>query len=342
MGKDTQEAFVVNNGVRIFYVKKGEGKQTLLFIHGFPLDHTIFDCQIEAFSKCYTVVAIDRRGHGRSTKGAQLDYGLNAQVSDIAAVIRQLKLQCVTLVGHSVGSVYALATAANHPTLVKQVVTIGGFPAVFNSPNFPIGLPPDAFNPLVQLLQTNFPAFIETFVNLALTDLCVCPPKCNGNGNGNSNHGNNNHGKDKGKDKDKDKCKCKGGCEDATRDLAKLRAESTRHFIEVSDQASTLASFAASGPLNIVSLLSRIQVPVLITYGTRDQVIPPAFSLFLRQNLPNSFLLEFVNKGHLPMETDFCRFNRELKDFVSQSMFQCDICLSKKSKCKKGDKCNCD
>jgi non-heme chloroperoxidase len=285
------KGFVKNGGVKIFYVKKGEGKQTILFVHGFPLDHTIFDCQVKYFSEFYTTVTIDRRGNGLSSIGAHLDYGLNAQVSDIVAVIKKLKLESVTLVGHSVGSVYVLATAALYPELIRKVVTLGGFPAVFKKPDFPIGLPDNAFDSLVNLIPTDFPAFIRGFVNKATTDLCD------------------------------------------SKDLAKLQDQYTKHFIEVSDRDSTLASFEAFRPLDIVNLLDKIECPVLLTYGTQDQIIPPDFSIFLRQNLPKSYLLEFINKGHLLMATDFCRFNHELRDFVDHKMFKCKICLSKNSKC---------
>jgi 3-oxoadipate enol-lactonase len=55
----------VSNGTLSVYAQ-GKGT-TLLFVHGFPLNHSMWQPQIEAFSKKYRVIAPDLRGFGEST-----------------------------------------------------------------------------------------------------------------------------------------------------------------------------------------------------------------------------------------------------------------------------------
>jgi 3-oxoadipate enol-lactonase len=53
------------NGVELSFVDRGTGPP-LMLVHGFPLDHTMWDAQIDALAPKYRVIAPDLRGFGRS------------------------------------------------------------------------------------------------------------------------------------------------------------------------------------------------------------------------------------------------------------------------------------
>ena len=53
------------NGIELATLDRGSGPPVLL-VHGFPLDHTMWDAQVEALSEQYRVIAPDLRGFGRS------------------------------------------------------------------------------------------------------------------------------------------------------------------------------------------------------------------------------------------------------------------------------------
>ena len=54
-----------NNG-RIYYEVTGTGAP-IVFIHGFTLDHRMWQPQVEAFGQSHQVIAYDARGFGKSS-----------------------------------------------------------------------------------------------------------------------------------------------------------------------------------------------------------------------------------------------------------------------------------
>jgi proline iminopeptidase len=72
------------------------------------------------------VVLYDQRGSGRSTRSPTRDYTLAAQLADLDAVRAAVGAERVVLVGHSWGTVIALAYAfENAPLHVSKVVLVG-------------------------------------------------------------------------------------------------------------------------------------------------------------------------------------------------------------------------
>jgi len=111
-------------GAKLYTETFGHG-QPLLFLHG---GMTFFDSsfakQRDYFAAHRTVIGIDQRGHGHSPDGPwTLSYQLMAD--DTAAVIGQLGLGPVDVVGQSDGGDIALLLARDHPELVRRVVISG-------------------------------------------------------------------------------------------------------------------------------------------------------------------------------------------------------------------------
>lgn len=84
---------------------------TLLFMHGAQNDHSVFALQTRYFAHHgYSVLAPDLPAHGRS-QGAPLS-SIEEMASWLIALLQAAKVQRVHLVGHSMGSLIALETAA--------------------------------------------------------------------------------------------------------------------------------------------------------------------------------------------------------------------------------------
>lgn len=82
-------------------------KQSIVFIHGFPYDHSMWQFQIEALKDEYYCVAYDVRGLGESYVGDG-QYTLEFLVDDLFAIIKELKLHKPVICGLSMGGYIAL------------------------------------------------------------------------------------------------------------------------------------------------------------------------------------------------------------------------------------------
>lgn len=111
------------NNVELFYEEKGSGSEVMLFSHGYLMNHTMYDGQIEVFQDQFRCIAYDQRGHGRS-EVVTSSYDLNAIVNDAIALIEALKIGPVHFVGMSTGGFVGLRVAIRRPDLLKSLVLI--------------------------------------------------------------------------------------------------------------------------------------------------------------------------------------------------------------------------
>ena len=95
------------DGGKLVYADAGSGEPVVL-IHGFPLDHTIWDVVMPQIEPHGRIVRPDLRGLGASsvTPGP---YLMETLASDVAALLDALGIERATIVGHSVGGYAALA-----------------------------------------------------------------------------------------------------------------------------------------------------------------------------------------------------------------------------------------
>jgi 3-oxoadipate enol-lactonase len=85
---------------------EGNGRP-LLFVHGFPLNHTMWRGQLTEFAGEYRVIAPDLRGFGRSDVG-DVTVTIEQFADDLAAIVDELGVrEPVTLVGLSMGGYVA-------------------------------------------------------------------------------------------------------------------------------------------------------------------------------------------------------------------------------------------
>lgn len=103
------------------------GKPAIVFVHGAAHDHSVWSLQSRYFAHHgFNVLAVDLPGHGRSS-GAAL-RSVEAIADWIAQVLDATAISQAALVGHSLGSLAALACASRHPEHVSKVAVLG--PAV--------------------------------------------------------------------------------------------------------------------------------------------------------------------------------------------------------------------
>ncbi len=100
-------------------------RPTLLFIHGLSGSSSAWYPYEKRFENKYNIVTFDLRGHGTSKRWRSYnDYKIEASVEDIKALIDHLKLPQVILVGHSLGTLLALAFTNTYADSVRSLVLL--------------------------------------------------------------------------------------------------------------------------------------------------------------------------------------------------------------------------
>jgi len=110
-----------SDGIPIHYEVHGSGEPALVLVHGWTCDRTYWDAQVPHFSEQHLVVTIDLAGHGESGLGREV-WSMTAYGQDVAAVVENLDLEGIVLVGHSMGGPVAVEAARLLGDRVKVLV----------------------------------------------------------------------------------------------------------------------------------------------------------------------------------------------------------------------------
>ncbi len=110
-----------HQGVSLEYDDLGNGTP-LLFIHGFPLDRSMWGPQVNALQKVCRVIAPDLRGFGQSNDTDGQAVTMETYADDMKALLDSLNVQQAVLCGLSMGGYIALAFVAKHVNRVKGLI----------------------------------------------------------------------------------------------------------------------------------------------------------------------------------------------------------------------------
>lgn len=119
-----QKGFITCNGANLYYEIAGAG-ETIVFLHGAPLDSRMWESQMKTFSSQYQVVRCDMRGMGQSHDPCT-PFTL---YDDIHALLNQLQISRASFVGASFGSYVGIEFAMAYPEMVESLILVcpGGF-----------------------------------------------------------------------------------------------------------------------------------------------------------------------------------------------------------------------
>ena len=109
----------------IAYIDRGEG-QPILLVHGFPLDHTMWNAQIEALSAQARVIAPDVRGFGESPLGdvdPERGISMEQYADELAELLSALNItQPIVLAGFSMGGYIAWQFVRKHGDRLRALI----------------------------------------------------------------------------------------------------------------------------------------------------------------------------------------------------------------------------
>ncbi|MEG5567575.1 alpha/beta hydrolase [Enterobacter bugandensis] len=154
-------AFVTTkDGVNIYYKDWGPKEaQPIVFHHGWPLSADDWDNQMLFFlAEGYRVIAIDRRGHGRSDQVSE-GHDMDHYAADVSAVVESLDLHNAVHVGHSTGGGQVARYVAKYGQpqgrVAKAVLVSAVPPLMVKTENNPGGTPVEVFDGFRKALAAN-------------------------------------------------------------------------------------------------------------------------------------------------------------------------------------------
>ncbi|MBX0327341.1 alpha/beta hydrolase [Oscillochloris sp. ZM17-4] len=260
---------ITYRGHTLTWEEHSQGDHTLIFIHGYSANRTIWTREVARMAGHGRCVTLDLPGHYPASappgyralcQDDLLDLEINA-IREIAGGGR------VTMVGHSTGGMVALAAAAMLPEVVSRVIAIS--PVVWG--------PLAGFLGLYQR-QMRIPGGYPLYwLNYRLTQLLPGYLRW-GIGQFYS-----------------------GDPAAYARNPVAAAAMPTWYPDYRRSQIGNFATLlGALAGCDIRPLAAQVACPSLVVAGARDPVVPIAQSRWLAQHLPRATLLEIPTSGHLP------------------------------------------
>jgi sigma-B regulation protein RsbQ len=143
------------NNVRI----TGSGSQPMMFSHGFGCDQNMWRFVAPAFARTHRVVLFDHVGAGHSDLSAydKAKYGsLQGYADDVREICRELGLEDVVFVGHSVSAMIGILAAIREPERFAKLVLVGPSPRYVDDEGYAGGFKRGDIEGLLDSLDDNY------------------------------------------------------------------------------------------------------------------------------------------------------------------------------------------
>ena len=111
------------NGSKVYYEVYGAGDPIVLLHGAYMTINSNWSELIPVLSKTRKVIALELDGHGH-TPLSQRPYSYQTLASDVAAVLKHLKIDSADILGFSYGGTVAFQFAIQHPAMTKKLIII--------------------------------------------------------------------------------------------------------------------------------------------------------------------------------------------------------------------------
>jgi non-heme chloroperoxidase len=264
--------------IKLFYTDQGTGSPVVL-IHGWPLSHEMWDYQLAELPKHnLRVVAYDRRGFGKSSQTWD-GYDYDTLADDLKAVLDELDLHNVTLVGFSMGGGEVARYMSRHGgARVSKVAFVSAVtPYLLKTDDNQDGVDKDTFDTIVDNINKDRADFLQTFGKQFYGVNLMSHPVSQ----------------------------------------AHLDGDFARAY--VASHKATVDCVRSFSETDFRNDLTQIRVPALIIHGDADKTVPIESSGELTANaLPNAQYLVYDGAPHGLFVTEKDRLNDDLLTFIQE------------------------
>jgi len=101
-----------------------DGKESVIMIHGYSADKTVWMRFARHFTKQYRVIILDLPGHGETAFDPALKYDTVSQAQRVVEAMNTLGIKRAHIIGNSMGGFIAGQLALHHPDRVQSAVLI--------------------------------------------------------------------------------------------------------------------------------------------------------------------------------------------------------------------------
>jgi non-heme chloroperoxidase len=260
------------------YVKDyGSGKPVIL-IHGWPLSNEMWEYQVETLvENNFRVITYDRRGFGKSSQPWN-GYSYDSLTDDLKAIIDQLELTDVTLVGFSMGGGEVVRYFSRHggKNVIKAVLIASITPFLLRTTDNPEGRNPEDNEERSNTIKNDRIDFIDNFGKSFFGVSLINKP------------------------------------------LSTPLLEYYRMLCSAASPHATLECAKSFSTTDFRDEMSSINVPTLIIHGDEDDIVPIEISSEkASQLIPNNKFIVYEEAPHGLFYTERDRLNKDLIEFLN-------------------------
>jgi non-heme chloroperoxidase len=271
--------------VELHYCDYGQGDPIVL-IHGWPLAAASWEYQLaELPLHGKRVIAYDRRGFGHSSKPWD-GYDYDTFADDLNAVLTELDLQNVTLVGFSMGGgeVARYLSRYNGARVSRAIFVSAVTPYLLKTGDNPDGVDKSTFDDIIQNLGKDRPDFLATFGKKFYGVGLMSKP------------------------------------------VSQATLDWSQNMALMASPRATTACVKAWSETDFRADLATIKVPTLFIHGSSDETVPLANSAQVAvKHVPNAKLVVYDGEPHGLNVTAKDRLNRDILTFVNGQAVQEDF-----------------
>ncbi len=263
--------------VKLYVKDYGRGKPVLL-IHGWPLSNEMWEYQIDTLiQNNFRVITYDRRGFGKSSQPWN-GYDYDTLSDDLNAIIEQLKLQEVTLVGFSMGGGEVVRYFSRHggKNIAKTVLISSVTPFQLQTDSNPNGVPQEKYDGMAAQIKEDRMSFLDGFGKIFF------------------------------------------GVSIITKPISKPLLEYYRMLCSFASPRATLECAKSFSSTDFRTEMALINVPTLIIHGDQDKTVPIEITSEIAAKLiPNNRFIVYEGAPHGLFYTEKEKLNIDLIEFLN-------------------------